>query len=81
MAVLVHQAIGKTHIQELFVEGGATAKSILTRMNWNTLDVLGEYCPGMVRLAIKGQQDTAITIKPGSYLWPNGLWTQCLQQV
>ncbi len=74
MAGLVQQVVGRTRIQELFIEGGATARTILDRMGWNTLDVLGEYGLGVVRLAVRGKQSQIITLKPGSYPWPDGVW-------
>ncbi|MHC4171433.1 MAG: four-carbon acid sugar kinase family protein [Planctomycetota bacterium] len=76
MAALVQMVLGRTRVHELFIEGGATAEAILHRMEWDTLNVLGEYRPGVVQMRVEGQQDQYITIKPGSYPWPDRIWNQ-----
>ena len=75
MAALVQQVVDRTRIREVFIEGGATAGAILRRLGWDTLDVLGEYGPGVVRLAVNGSPEQTVTLKPGSYPWPGGMWT------
>jgi uncharacterized protein YgbK (DUF1537 family) len=80
MATLVRQVLDRTCVHELFIEGGATAKAILRRMDWETLDVIGEYRPGVVRLRVKEPKGQVLTLKPGSYPWPDGLWRQCAQK-
>jgi uncharacterized protein YgbK (DUF1537 family) len=75
VATLVQQVADRTRIREVFIEGGATAGVILRRLGWDTLDVRGEYGPGVVRLGVKGSPEQAVTLKPGSYPWPDGLWT------
>ncbi|MDR3119305.1 MAG: four-carbon acid sugar kinase family protein [Mediterranea sp.] len=57
--------------QELIIEGGATAFSILKRTAWNTFDVTGEVAPGIVRMTPVGNPGVTITLKPGSYPWEN----------
>jgi uncharacterized protein YgbK (DUF1537 family) len=73
MAALVRQILAQIRIGELFIEGGATARAILDGMEWETLAVLGEYRPGVVRLSIQGPGGQVITLKPGSYPWPEGI--------
>ena len=73
MATLVRRVLGQTRIGELFIEGGATARAILDGMGWETLNVLGEYGPGVVRLSVQGSEGQVVTLKPGSYPWPKGL--------
>ena len=72
-AGLVRRVLGQIRIGELFIEGGATARSILDGMGWETLAVFGEYGPGVVRLSVQGPEGQVITLKPGSYRWPEGL--------
>jgi len=69
--------IGKTAIRELFIEGGATADAILDQMEWNSLNVLGEYQAGVVRMGVPGQENPYVTSKPGSYTWPDSIWRRC----
>jgi len=77
MACLVQTVIGKTAIRELFIEGGATADAILDQMEWNSLNVLGEYQAGVVRMGVPGQENPYVTSKPGSYTWPDSIWRRC----
>ncbi|MBN1507090.1 MAG: four-carbon acid sugar kinase family protein [Sedimentisphaerales bacterium] len=74
-ATLVQQVADRTRIREVFIEGGATAGAILRRLGWDTLDVRGEYGPGVVRLGVRKSPEQTVTLKPGSYPWPDGLWT------
>ena len=60
-------------VKRLFIEGGATARAILDRMEWHTLNVKGEYAPGVVQMQVQEHHDQIVTIKPGSYPWPKSL--------
>jgi uncharacterized protein YgbK (DUF1537 family) len=57
--------------QELIIEGGATAFSILKRTAWNLFSVECEVAPGVIRMTPVGNPGIAITLKPGSYSWGN----------
>lgn len=72
-AALVRQVLGRTQIGELFIEGGATARAVLDGMGWEALTVLGEYGPGVVRLSVRVPGGQVVTLKPGSYPWPEGI--------
>jgi uncharacterized protein YgbK (DUF1537 family) len=74
MAAMAKQVMSQTSIQELLIEGGATARAILDRMEWHTLNVKGEYAPGVVQMQVQEHHDQIVTIKPGSYPWPKSLW-------
>ena len=58
----------------VFAEGGATAAELVRRMGWPRLEVLHEHAPGVATLAVGGEPDLQITIKPGTYAWP-AQWT------
>ncbi|MDD4970207.1 MAG: four-carbon acid sugar kinase family protein [Paludibacter sp.] len=73
MALIVKQLVQKCEIKELFIEGGATTCSILDLLNWKTLIPVEELSPGVVRMEIEGLPDIHLTIKPGSYSWPESL--------
>ncbi|MCP4453818.1 MAG: four-carbon acid sugar kinase family protein [Planctomycetes bacterium] len=77
MARLVECVLGHTTLSELFIEGGGTADAIVDRMAWDTLNVLGEYRPGVVCTGLSGGETLRVTIKPGSYAWPDGIWGHC----
>jgi uncharacterized protein YgbK (DUF1537 family) len=55
--------------QELIIEGGATAFSILKRTAWNIFTVEREVAPGVIRMTPAGNPGATITLKPGSYPW------------
>jgi uncharacterized protein YgbK (DUF1537 family) len=57
--------------QELIIEGGATAFSILKRTGWDLFCVDCEVAPGVIRMTPVGNPDITITLKPGSYAWGN----------
>ena len=67
--VLKMQPVGK-----VFAEGGATAAELVRRMNWPRLEIVRELAPGVAMLAVEGDENFLLTIKPGSYSWP-AKWT------
>ena len=72
-AIMVQHVLGKIDIRELLIEGGATGRDILDRLGWQRFDVIGEYGPGIVKMQVLGHQDQIVTLKPGSYPWPEEL--------
>lgn len=54
---------------ELIIEGGATAYSILQSMKCNSFTVDEEIAPGVIRLAPDTLPELRIILKPGSYPW------------
>jgi uncharacterized protein YgbK (DUF1537 family) len=56
---------------QVYVEGGATAIALVRRMGWNRLTVLREVAPGVVTLGVGGAPCLWLTVKPGSYRWPD----------
>lgn len=72
MAFVTSLILKRCIVRELFVEGGATAFAILARQGWKYLLPLQELAPGVVRMKV-AQQDVYITVKPGSYSWPDFL--------
>ncbi len=58
----------------VFAEGGATAAELVRRMGWARLTVLRELAPGVATLAVEGEKNLLLTIKPGTYAWP-AKWT------
>ncbi len=77
MASLVQGIIQRASLFDLFIEGGHTADAIMERMAWDRLNVLGEYRPGVVCTGVPGRETLRVTIKPGSYAWPDNIWTHC----
>lgn len=55
-----------------FMEGGETASLFFRTMEWNNIIVLKVHGDGVVTLRPENE-DTHLTIKPGSYEWPEEL--------
>ena len=73
MSSVVKQLLENTSINELFIEGGATAYDLLQRLNWKSFTPIAELAPGVVRMQYDLDTNKYITLKPGSYKWPEGL--------
>lgn len=56
---------------EIIIEGGATAYAILQAIGWQTLIPEQELAPGLVRMSVGGKPGVHVTVKPGSYPWPD----------
>ena len=72
-AALVEQVLRQTAVPELCIEGGATASVIVRRLGWKRFTPRNEFAPGVVRLKVLDQAAQHITVKPGSYKWPQQL--------
>jgi uncharacterized protein YgbK (DUF1537 family) len=66
----VADVLGRVRVDRLFAEGGATAVSLVRRMGWACLDVRCEWATGVVTLGVEGRDAPLVSMKPGSYLWP-----------
>lgn len=62
-------------VKYIFAEGGATSAELVRRMNWSRLEVRREWAPGVATLAVADKNPLWLTIKPGSYSWPEA-WTR-----
>ena len=58
----------------ILIEGGDTAAAILQTFGWNTFQVLDEWEPGVVTLRPQVPGAPKVTIKPGSYAWPEDIF-------
>lgn len=67
MAKAVRQAIERSMIKELFIEGGSTAGAILNELKKKKLSPVNELQRGVVRMKA---DNIFITVKPGSYQIP-----------
>jgi uncharacterized protein YgbK (DUF1537 family) len=68
---LVEQVIGRRQVDHLFAEGGATAVALVRKFGWKRLRVSRELAPGVVCMQAKGMAGPLLTMKPGSYTWPD----------
>jgi D-threonate/D-erythronate kinase len=70
---VVEKILEQTSIDELFIEGGATAYDILQKLEWKSFTPIAELSLGVVRMQYDENPKKHITIKPGSYKWPKEL--------
>jgi len=57
-------------VDHVFVEGGATAIELVRALHIRRLFVLNELAPGVATLGVEGRKRLRVTMKPGSYQWP-----------
>lgn len=74
IATIVKQVIQYTTLNELLIEGGATAWSVLSQLNFKKMYPVNQLAPGVIRMSVPGDTQLYVTLKPGSYEWPAPLW-------
>lgn len=74
---LFAQAARRLHtaraFDHLLLTGGSTAESVLTALDWHRLEVVQVWGPGVVTLRPAEAPRCLVTLKPGSYAWPDAL--------
>ena len=75
-AGLVQSILAGMQIPELYIEGGATASAIVRGMKWSRFTPCAELRPGVVRMRVEDGPECTITIKPGSYPWPDDMFVR-----
>jgi uncharacterized protein YgbK (DUF1537 family) len=70
LSAAVEQVLGLTDVDRVFATGGATAAALVRRMGWTRLRVRREWSTGVVALEVKGHDAPLVSMKPGSYDWP-----------
>jgi uncharacterized protein YgbK (DUF1537 family) len=73
LTALAAQVVRRDATRHVYAEGGATAASLIRRLGWKVLKVVRELAPGVVTLSGAGGQGCLLTIKPGSYSWPEAV--------
>ena len=73
MAHMVLTVLQRMPLNELFVEGGATASEIAARFGWTRFEPCDLLAPGVVRMKVLESDPIYLTIKPGSYPWPKDI--------
>ncbi len=71
LAQVVQAVCHCTRVAHIYVEGGATAAELLRRFQWTRLELLSEVAPGVATLASPTAPSIRLTVKPGSYNWPD----------
>lgn len=73
MATAIYHILKKATPAEVVIEGGATAYAILNIVGWHTFIPEQELAPGLVRMRVAEAPDLFVTVKPGSYPWPDAI--------
>lgn len=73
MATAIYHLLKRTTPAEMIIEGGATAYAILNAIGWHTFIPEQELAPGLVRMRVAEVPDLFVTVKPGSYPWPDAI--------
>lgn len=73
MSLIVERLMETSVINELFIEGGATAYDVLKKLDWKSFTPIDELALGVVRMQYNNDPLKYITLKPGSYQWPEDL--------
>ena len=73
IAQLVKAVTSKIDLDDLLIEGGATASEILKALQISTMYPFQELEAGVIQMRAKGYPDLCITTKPGSYPWPENI--------
>jgi uncharacterized protein YgbK (DUF1537 family) len=76
LANLIHCLNMQQAFGHLIIEGGATAAALVEATGWTDLLVRGEWAQGIVSLQPAGAAGITVTMKPGSYAWPEALWVR-----
>jgi D-threonate/D-erythronate kinase len=73
LAQLAARVLYAGNIDHVLAEGGETAAALVRQMRWTRLTVKRELSPGVATLESQGSERVLFTVKPGSYLWPDGI--------
>ncbi|UKM63803.1 four-carbon acid sugar kinase family protein [Flavobacteriaceae bacterium GSB9] len=73
LSLVVDALLSAIDVNELFIEGGASAYDILNALSWNSFKPTEALAPGVLRMQNNRDKRRHITLKPGSYKWPKGL--------
>jgi uncharacterized protein YgbK (DUF1537 family) len=74
VAQVAAKVLDKTNVDELVIEGGASAFAVIEKLKVNRFLPVNEYAPGVVRMKVVDRPNMHLTIKPGSYDWVKELW-------
>lgn len=74
MAAVVAAVMQQTQVNELVIEGGATASSVIERLRYERFFPAQELAQGVLRMRVQEAAGLHLTMKPGSYQWPASIW-------
>ena len=76
LAILADKVIQSVELNELLIEGGSTTSKILNSLGIKKLFPVQEFETGIIRMKINEYPNLLLTTKPGSYEWPEAVWSK-----
>ncbi|WP_448698348.1 four-carbon acid sugar kinase family protein [Mucilaginibacter sp. AW1-3] len=73
IAIVVKMVFDRVDIKELLIEGGSTASAILKQLCLYRFFPVEELATGVIRMQTENKPQLYITLKPGSYAWPQAV--------
>jgi len=73
VGLLVKKIFDLTQIQELYIEGGATASQIFQNLEIASLKPVRELDYGIIQMEVENYPGLSLVTKPGSYIWPESI--------
>jgi D-threonate/D-erythronate kinase len=73
LAAVVYGVMNTISVDELFIEGGTSSSEIVRKLGWNCFEPTHVVSEGIIRMNVP-IADVHLTVKPGSYRWPAGMW-------
>ena len=74
IATVVDNVMQRVQLEELVIEGGATASAIIDKLEYRKFHPTQELAPGVIRMKVEENKNLHLTMKPGSYSWPSSIW-------
>jgi len=71
LGTVVERVLARRAVDCIFVEGGATATALTRQLGWKRFAARAELAPGVVCMQVEGGRAPLLTLKPGSYAWPD----------
>ncbi|WP_372772564.1 four-carbon acid sugar kinase family protein [Mangrovibacterium sp.] len=71
IGLLVKKVFQLAEINELYIEGGATASQIMRNLNISHLTPVRELDYGIIQMKVEAYPGLNLITKPGSYSWPD----------
>lgn len=71
VGLLVKAVFQHTRVDNLYIEGGATASQIFQNLNMTRLTPVCELDYGIIQMKVEGFPGMMLVTKPGSYRWPD----------
>ncbi len=73
-AEFVYKLTNELSFSHIYIEGGATAFAIIQKLKITRFTPVEEVDRGVIKLQIQSPQQLILTLKPGSYTWPDKIW-------